>query len=166
MLKNTQQRLFLSHILPILITTSLAGLALLYVIDGQTSHIIQVGNITGDTVLNLYAHLRFLTVTIVTGEWILGAFLSWILVREMKSLPGKSTKKTHPSPEGQPFGPSTEESTRQIHSSLGSRNQISMQTTPLKKLHRQISENRQHKLRFTTDSDSGKEITSSAGSSV
>jgi hypothetical protein len=122
MLKNTQQRLFLSHILPILISTSLAGLALLYVIDGQTSHIIQVGNITGDTVLNLYAHLRFLTVTIVTGEWILGAFLSWVLVREMKSLPGKSTKKTHPSPEGQLSGPSTEESTRQIHSSLGSRN--------------------------------------------
>lgn len=99
MLKNPQQRLFLSHILPILITTSLAGLALLYVIDGQMSHITQMGNIMGDNVLNLYARLRFLTVTIVTGEWVLGTFLSWVLVRVMKPLPGYSAKNTHPLPE-------------------------------------------------------------------
>ena len=80
MLNTIRQRLFLSHILPVLVTAPLAGLLIQWTIDKQMYSDIPAGNGTSDF-LGQYLPLRYLIFFIVIGGMILGVFIGWILSR-------------------------------------------------------------------------------------
>jgi hypothetical protein len=91
MLNTMRQRLFFSHILPVLITAPLAGLLIQWTIDERMCPpVLSMGNGIGDF-LGQYLPLRFLIFFIVLGCMILGVFIGWILSRETQRMLVKVT---------------------------------------------------------------------------
>lgn len=91
MLNTMRQRLLLSHILPVLISAPLAGIGIEFAVSQLLCPLLMAGNWTNDTVGH-YQQLRFIILSIVIGELILGVFIGWVLAGDTQQLINKVTK--------------------------------------------------------------------------
>lgn len=91
MLNTLRRRLILSHILPVLLIIPLMGIALIYVIETQSTGFVPIDELSSE-MSALLVRLRLPVVIVLGTGLLLGVFVGWTLAVEMERPLGRLTQ--------------------------------------------------------------------------